>query len=129
MVINTASYVRLGNRTYEGVMALVIIGNRKVLLSAPYKFRRQEVLSVGVIGGKVSVVPPPTCWPAKSVPKTPPSPVKELPKLTGSLRRLPTPRFRRRGPETTHEGYSVHRLAEIPWSRKGLLGHTSVEYY
>jgi hypothetical protein len=59
MVINTASYVRMGNRTYEGVMALVIIGNRKVLLSAPYKFRRQEVLSVGVIGGKVSVVPPP----------------------------------------------------------------------
>jgi hypothetical protein len=34
--------VRMGNRTYEGVMALVI-GNRKVLLSAPYKFRRQDL--------------------------------------------------------------------------------------
>jgi hypothetical protein len=32
----------MGNRTYEGVMTLVI-GNRKVLLSAPYKFRRQDL--------------------------------------------------------------------------------------
>jgi hypothetical protein len=42
MVINTASYDIMGNRTYEGVMALVI-GNRKVLLSAPYKFGRQDL--------------------------------------------------------------------------------------
>jgi hypothetical protein len=38
----TEAYVRIGNRTYEGVMALVI-GNRKVLLSAPYKFRQQDL--------------------------------------------------------------------------------------
>jgi hypothetical protein len=41
-VIVNQPLVRMGNRTYEGVMALVI-GNRKVLLSAPYKFRRQDL--------------------------------------------------------------------------------------
>jgi hypothetical protein len=61
---------------------------------------------------------PPPVGPPNRSPRHPPSPVKELPKLTGGLRRLPTPRFRRRGPETTHEGYSVEYTV---WQK--FLGH------
>jgi hypothetical protein len=50
-----------------------------------------KVLSVGVFGAKVSVVPPLLVAPPNRSPRQrlyTPSPVKELPKGTGGLRRL-----------------------------------------
>jgi hypothetical protein len=66
-----------------------------------------KVLSVGVFGGKVSVAPPLLVAPPNRSPRQrlyTPSPVKELPKHTGGLRRLPPLDLGGRGPETTHEG-------------------------
>jgi hypothetical protein len=66
-----------------------------------------KVLSVGVFGGKVSVAPPLLVAPPNRSPRQrlyTPSPVKELPKRTGGLRRLPPLDLGGRGPETTHEG-------------------------
>ena len=61
----------------------------------------------GVFGGKVSVVPPLLVAPPNRSPRqrlSTPSPVKELPKGTGGLRRLPPLDLGDGRPETTHKG-------------------------
>jgi hypothetical protein len=84
---------------------------RPILATVTTGLRRcvPKVLSVGVFGGKVSVVPPlvllvapPNRSPRQRL--STPSPVKELPKGTGGLKRLPPLDLGDGGPETTHEG-------------------------